>query len=161
MMTDQDTRVGVAFAAIVLAMLPAVLDQTILATALPVIAGDLGSLSDVSWVVSAYVVGDEGLRTALAAAGLTLLEGSASDAETVVVGWDRGFDYAELATACVLVQRGASLVASNADASYPVVAKATCKTLPAWPRSRYAGRIGPLVAMALLNPAPSTAYTEK
>src|SRR6476660_10563629 len=51
-----DTRVGVAFAAIVLAMLPAVLDQTILATALPVIAGDLGSLSDVSWVVSAYVV---------------------------------------------------------------------------------------------------------
>src|SRR5690348_9470089 len=51
-----NTRVGVAFAAIVLAMLPAVLDQTILATALPVIAGDLGSLSDVSWVVSAYVV---------------------------------------------------------------------------------------------------------
>src|SRR5690242_6398978 len=48
--------VGVAFAAIVLAMLPAVLDQTILATALPVIAGDLGHLTDVSWVVSAYVV---------------------------------------------------------------------------------------------------------
>jgi EmrB/QacA subfamily drug resistance transporter len=33
-----------------------VLDQTILATALPVIAGDLGSLGDVSWVVTAYVV---------------------------------------------------------------------------------------------------------
>jgi EmrB/QacA subfamily drug resistance transporter len=44
------------FAAIVLAMLPAVLDQTILATALPVIAGDLGTLGDVSWVVSAYVI---------------------------------------------------------------------------------------------------------
>jgi MFS family permease len=51
-----EAGVGVAFAAIVLAMLPAVLDQTILATALPVIASDLGSLSDVSWVVSAYVV---------------------------------------------------------------------------------------------------------
>ena len=49
-------RVAVPFAAIVLAMLPAVLDQTILATALPVIAGDLGSLTDVSWVVTAYVV---------------------------------------------------------------------------------------------------------
>src|SRR5215217_6994147 len=48
--------VAVPFAAIVLAMLPAVLDQTILATALPVIAGDLGSLTDVSWVVTAYVV---------------------------------------------------------------------------------------------------------
>src|SRR3954452_4683644 len=48
--------VTVPFAAIVLAMLPAVLDQTILATGLPTIAADLGSLSDVSWVVTAYVV---------------------------------------------------------------------------------------------------------
>src|SRR5947208_9182926 len=48
--------VAVAFGAIVAAMLPAVLDQTILATALPTIAADLGRLSDVSWVVSAYVV---------------------------------------------------------------------------------------------------------
>jgi EmrB/QacA subfamily drug resistance transporter len=48
--------VAVPFAAIVLTMLPAVLDQTILATALPVVAGDLGRLSDVSWVVTAYVV---------------------------------------------------------------------------------------------------------
>jgi EmrB/QacA subfamily drug resistance transporter len=49
-------RNGVAFWAIVLAMLPAVLDQTILATALPTIATDLGRLADVSWVVTAYVV---------------------------------------------------------------------------------------------------------
>ena len=48
--------VAVAFGAIVAAMLPAVLDQTILATALPTIARDLGQLSDVSWVVTAYVV---------------------------------------------------------------------------------------------------------
>src|SRR3954468_12993228 len=48
--------VALPFAAIVLAMLPAVLDQTILATALPVVAGDLGNLTDVSWVVTAYVV---------------------------------------------------------------------------------------------------------
>ncbi|MGB0096023.1 MAG: hypothetical protein WBP81_26225 [Solirubrobacteraceae bacterium] len=39
-----------------LAMLPAVLDQTILATALPTIATDLGRLADVSWVITAYVV---------------------------------------------------------------------------------------------------------
>src|SRR5438132_14012866 len=49
-------KVGVAFWAIVVAMLPAVLDQTILATALPTIASDLGRLADVSWVVTAYVV---------------------------------------------------------------------------------------------------------
>src|SRR4051812_43364806 len=45
-----------AFAALVAAMLPAVLDQTILATALPTIAGELGRLTDVSWIVTAYVV---------------------------------------------------------------------------------------------------------
>ncbi len=54
--TDRTTSVTVAFAAIVLAMLPGVLDQTMLATSLPVIAGELGSIADVSWVVTAYVV---------------------------------------------------------------------------------------------------------
>ena len=54
--TTDKPAVALPFAAIVLAMLPAVLDQTILATALPVIAGDLGSIGDVSWVVTAYVV---------------------------------------------------------------------------------------------------------
>jgi EmrB/QacA subfamily drug resistance transporter len=49
-------RIYIPLAAIVLAMVPAVLDQTMLATALPVIAGDLGRLADVSWVVTAYVV---------------------------------------------------------------------------------------------------------
>jgi EmrB/QacA subfamily drug resistance transporter len=48
--------VAVPFAAVVLAMLPAVIDQTILATALPTIAADLGRLTDLSWVVTAYVV---------------------------------------------------------------------------------------------------------
>src|SRR3954454_14502681 len=48
--------VTVPFTAIVLAMLPAVLDQTILSTALPTIAADLGRLTDVSWLVTAYVV---------------------------------------------------------------------------------------------------------
>src|SRR5436190_13748181 len=61
---------SIPFAAVVLAMLPAVLDQTMLATGLPVIAGDLGRISDVSWVVSAYVV---------AAAAVTPLWGKLGD----------------------------------------------------------------------------------
>ena len=45
------------FAAIVLAMLPAVLDQTILATALPIDRrATSAALTDVSWLVTAYVV---------------------------------------------------------------------------------------------------------
>ena len=54
--TSPISSARIAFAAIVLAMLPAVLDQTILATALPTIAHDLGRLTDVSWVIAAYVV---------------------------------------------------------------------------------------------------------
>jgi EmrB/QacA subfamily drug resistance transporter len=62
--------VAVPFAAVVMAMLPAVLDQTILATALPVIARSLGRVSDVAWLVSAYVV---------AAAATTPLWGKVGD----------------------------------------------------------------------------------
>src|SRR3954463_676995 len=54
MSTSSDIRLP--FAAIVLAMLPAVLDQTILATALPTIASDLGRVTQVSWLVTVYVV---------------------------------------------------------------------------------------------------------
>ncbi|HWH66583.1 MAG TPA: MFS transporter, partial [Gaiellales bacterium] len=54
--TPQPPSVAVPFAAIVLAMLPAVLDQTILATALPTIALDLGRVTDLAWLVTAYVV---------------------------------------------------------------------------------------------------------
>src|SRR3954451_5269279 len=54
--SDSRTSIAIPFGAVVLAMLPAVLDQTMLATGLPVIARDLGNISDVSWVVSAYVV---------------------------------------------------------------------------------------------------------
>jgi len=52
-----DRRALVApFAALLLAMLLASLDQTIVATALPTIVGDLGSINDVSWVVTAYLL---------------------------------------------------------------------------------------------------------
>jgi EmrB/QacA subfamily drug resistance transporter len=55
-MSNNATSVRLPFAALVLAMLPAVLDQTILSTGLPTIARDLGNVTDVSWLVSAYVV---------------------------------------------------------------------------------------------------------
>ena len=37
----------------------------------------------------------------------------------MVVGLDRAADYAKLRTACVLVERGAALVATNPDRSFP------------------------------------------
>jgi HAD superfamily hydrolase (TIGR01457 family) len=68
---------------------------------------------------SAFVVGESGIRTALVAAGLTLMDGEPDRTDLVVVGWDRTVDYAKLRTAALLVQRGAHLVATNADVSFP------------------------------------------
>jgi MFS family permease len=47
---------AVIFTALMLAILLAALDQTIVATALPTIVGDLGGLSHLSWVVTAYIL---------------------------------------------------------------------------------------------------------
>src|ERR687884_668922 len=51
-----DRRTLVTFAGLLLAMLLASLDQTIVATALPTIVGELGGLDQLSWVVTAYLL---------------------------------------------------------------------------------------------------------
>src|SRR5882757_1287627 len=59
-MTDRprarSTPATLTCAGLLLAMLLASLDQTIVSTALPTIVGDLGSLTDLSWVVTAYLL---------------------------------------------------------------------------------------------------------
>src|SRR3954471_12964413 len=49
-------RVQLIFGALVLVLLLASLDQTIVSTALPTIVGDLGGLEHLSWVVTAYLL---------------------------------------------------------------------------------------------------------
>src|SRR5260370_1237213 len=49
-------RVRLIFSALMLVILLASLDQTIVATALPTIVGDLGGLQHLSWVVTAYLL---------------------------------------------------------------------------------------------------------
>src|SRR5680860_833913 len=44
------------FAGLMTAMLLAALDQTIVSTALPTMVGELGGLSHLSWVVTAYLL---------------------------------------------------------------------------------------------------------
>jgi len=68
---------------------------------------------------TAFVIGERGVREALQAVGIQLLDGEPHRADLVVIGWDRGVDYAKLRTASLLVERGARLIATNADASYP------------------------------------------
>jgi EmrB/QacA subfamily drug resistance transporter len=49
-------KFGVVLGALMLVMLLASLDQTIVSTALPTIVGDLGGLEHISWVVTAYLL---------------------------------------------------------------------------------------------------------
>src|SRR3954470_6975643 len=49
-------RLGLVIGALLLVMLLASLDQTIVSTALPTIVGDLGGLEHISWVVTAYLL---------------------------------------------------------------------------------------------------------
>jgi predicted MFS family arabinose efflux permease len=82
--SSRPASIGPAFPVLVLAMLPAVLDQTVLSTALPTIARQLGTVGDVSAFVTAYVLaataatplwgklGDRHGRRGLLAAALSL-----------------------------------------------------------------------------------------
>jgi EmrB/QacA subfamily drug resistance transporter len=49
-------QIFAVFGALMLGMLLAALDQTIVATSLPTIVGDLGGLNQLSWVVTAYLL---------------------------------------------------------------------------------------------------------
>lgn len=68
---------------------------------------------------TAFVIGQDGIRSALGEAGVKVLDGDPDEAAFVVVGWDGNANYDSLRTASVLVGQGARLVATNADASYP------------------------------------------
>jgi EmrB/QacA subfamily drug resistance transporter len=54
--SPQPQRIRVIFGALVLVLLLAALDQTIVSTALPTIVGDLGGIEHLSWVVTAYLL---------------------------------------------------------------------------------------------------------
>jgi glycerol-1-phosphatase len=69
----------------------------------------------------AFVIGAEAFRNAVAAERLEVLDGEAArEAAVVVVSGHRGFDYEELLTATLALQRGAKLVATSRDPTLPM-----------------------------------------
>lgn len=66
----------------------------------------------------AYVIGESGLKTTLAESGVAVLE--EGDAEVVVVGLSRNFDYTMMSEAMNRIRAGAAFVATNGDKTYPV-----------------------------------------
>lgn len=70
---------------------------------------------------SAFVIGAPAFHETIAAAGLQLLEGEAGrDADVVLVSGHRGFDYEELLTATLALQRDAALFATSHDPTLPM-----------------------------------------
>src|SRR3954464_12576090 len=51
-------KLAAVFSGLMLVMLVAALDATIVATALPTIAGDLGGLDHIAWVTTAYLLAE-------------------------------------------------------------------------------------------------------
>jgi HAD superfamily hydrolase (TIGR01457 family) len=68
---------------------------------------------------TAFVMGGDGVVGALEDAGLRVVDGEHEAVDLVVVGIDEDLTYARLRTACILVHRGASFVATNADPTFP------------------------------------------
>jgi len=67
---------------------------------------------------SAFVVGESGIRDSLSDRGIAVV-GADEHADCVVVGWDRAATYELLRDACIQVQKGAALIATNADPAFP------------------------------------------
>jgi HAD superfamily hydrolase (TIGR01450 family) len=66
---------------------------------------------------TAVVLADDGVREALRARGVTVVETGPADA--VVVGWTRSFTYDAVATAVDAVRHGARLIGTNEDPTHP------------------------------------------
>jgi HAD superfamily hydrolase (TIGR01450 family) len=69
---------------------------------------------------TAIVVGGDGIRKALGDVCISIKDDPAvSAADLVVVGWDPEFTYDAMRRASIAVGRGATLIATNNDASFP------------------------------------------
>jgi 4-nitrophenyl phosphatase len=69
---------------------------------------------------TAIVVGGDGIRQALSDVCISVKdEPSVTVSDLVVVGWDPGFGYQEMRRAATAVRKGATLIATNDDATFP------------------------------------------
>ncbi|WP_141432493.1 TIGR01457 family HAD-type hydrolase [Bacillus sp. 03113] len=65
---------------------------------------------------SVYVIGEEGIKTAIEEKGFRIQE---ENVDFVVVGIDREITYEKLATACLAVRNGATFISTNGDIAIP------------------------------------------
>jgi EmrB/QacA subfamily drug resistance transporter len=146
--TERGAQVNLrlVFAGLLLVMFLAALDQTIVATALPTIVGDLGGLNHISWVVTAYLLAQTvvtplygklgdlyGRKIVLQSALLVFLAGSA------LCGQSRSLD--ELIAFRALQGLGGGGLMVSAQAAIGDV-------VPPRERGRYTGLFGAVFGLA-------------
>lgn len=68
------------------------------------------------FVAKAYVIGQEGLLSAVQEAGCTV---TADQPDVVIVGRDEQFSYQKMTQACIAIQQGAQLIGTSADRAFP------------------------------------------
>lgn len=73
-----------------------------------------------------FIIGEEGLFEELSKAGLNIVQ-EVSEADYVVVGMDRKFNFKKLCQAYDAISNGAKFIATNTDLTYPL----ENKTIPA------------------------------
>jgi 4-nitrophenyl phosphatase len=71
---------------------------------------------DIKKDAAIYVIGEEGLRSALEEKGFQF---TGENADFVVVGIDRSISYEKLTVACLAVRNGAVFISTNADIAIP------------------------------------------
>ncbi|HRE28440.1 MAG TPA: HAD-IIA family hydrolase [Anaerolineales bacterium] len=67
----------------------------------------------------AFVIGGDGIRTAMTEAGFELLDLYETGAAVVVVGMDRGLSWDKLATATLNLRAGSAFIGTNPDLTVP------------------------------------------
>ncbi|GKT03447.1 TIGR01457 family HAD-type hydrolase [Furfurilactobacillus entadae] len=69
--------------------------------------------------LTAYVIGEQGLRDALTSRGFTLVATAAEQPTFVVVGLDRDVTYEKFVQAVLAIQNGATFIGTNLDTNIP------------------------------------------
>lgn len=113
LVTNNSTRTPEAYIAVLNEMGIGVSPRRILTSALAT-ADYLGNLLPQG--ARLYLIGEEGLHSALAAKGFEFEE---RGVEAVVVGMDRQLTYEKLKTATIAIRQGARFIGTNPDKSFP------------------------------------------